>query len=304
MATQVIVTPVQEKVKKGGKRRNDMVKRSATARFEKFKQYKTKRPGGKEVTYVDSHGVEKTRPRRYRAETQLKRRHKYYTTNKRGQQGSSLVQARINTFTRQQVKRLVADIAEAGTHWSDEKDDNGKFKVHFQCSDAFNNLIGIKMAALHDAIYKDAAERARKTEDQYRSNAPVQVHKWHVEAAWKQRLHIASAGRRAMPGVTDVDVSIPETGRTDEDGNPVLSRARYLSTDEQRKAIKGVCNIARCKPEVTEYIDTLVKEQATEAIRLAMLRRFRQPNNVQLMYSDAEYAFNALGTFPANISGL
>lgn len=304
MATRTItLTSVKSPAGKK-KRKTDMVRRPATARFKKIQAYKTKRPGGKPVVYKDANGVEKKRPRRYKGITQLKRRHKFYTTNKKGQVGSTVVQARVNTFVRQQVQRIAENIAETGVLWGNERNADGKLNVHFQCTDEFNNVMGVHMASLHDAIYQDASERARKTEDQYRGQEPIQVHAWHVEAAWKLRLRVATSGRRSRSKSISVDIEMPDTGRVDEDGNPILSRARYLSTEEQRKAIKGVYNIGRAKPDVKDAIDAIVKQQASEAIRLAMIHRYNQPNNVQLTFDDAKRAVAVLGTFPQSIVGM
>lgn len=279
-------------------RRSDFKVRRADARLQKLKDYRTKRPGGKDVKYIDSQGNEKLRRRRYRPRTQSQRRRKFYSTNKKGREGSGIVQARINTFVKTMLNRIKTDVGDTGTHWSNDKDDAGNDVTRFQTSKLFKEHLGLYMSELQRVIYNDAAIRARKTEEDFKTDAPVCVQPWHVTAAWAARLRAATAGSRSytnQEGGPDVSTNETQSGKQ--------SRARLLSTESQRKAVKAVSNISRAPTDVAEMIDRIVKQQACHAVQNAMIH-VHANGRVKLKRNDLIRAVKVVGTFPDIITAL
>lgn len=292
-------------------RRSDLVKRPAVSRYNKVRVYQTKRPGGQPVKVRDGEkGEERVRPRRYRPITHTKRRRHYYTHNRKAQTGSTLVQARVNTFIKKAIDKITAEVAEAGTHWPATQPDGRP--THFQCTDAFKTIVGLYQAKLQEELYNAAACVANaKPKYKHGEDVFVQVHEHHVLAAWNLIVQTASKGRNtnAAQQFLELDKNGTKSDAGDNgdagDADPKrFGRARYLSTGGQRNAIKALNGVSRMNEKTHNLIDSIVKEATEDAIELAMIRRSTQPNRVQLKRDDAIYAFNIMNIFPQVLAAL
>jgi len=295
--TKTQVTTASKDAKKAPgkvKRRSDVTKRPALARFQRVKEYKTKNPGGKPVTYIGKDGKEHTRQRRYRPTTIHKRRRKFYTQNAKGQRGSVIVPARANGFIRLLVEDVKRRIGKEGILWDNNKDKNGRDTTRFTSSQLSKNYMQVRMSGLMQDIYDTAASIARtRKKDTYRSNDSVQVHERHIEEAWRLRLMFSTRGR------------IRDGDRTWEKVSPVVSegRTRYLSTNAQTTTSKTAANIARASPAVREMVDNIVRNQIESACEAAMIHA-NKDGRVELNLDDARYGIKRVGTFSDYIAAI
>lgn len=276
------------------KRRSDVTKRPALDRFKRVQEYKTKSPGGKPVKFIGKDGKEHSRKRRYRPTTNLKRRHRFYTQNAKGQRGSVIVPARANGFIRRVVEDVKERIGQEGLLWDNSKDKEGRDTTRFTSSQLFKNYMQVRMAGLMQDIYDNAADIARtRKEDTYRSKDPVQLHERHIEQAWRMRLFFSTRGR-----VKDGDHAWDKVSSTVKDG-----RTRYLSTNAQTITAKAAANIARASPQVRAMVDNIVRNQIELACEAAMIHA-NKDGRVELNLDDAKYGIRRVGTFSDYVAAI